>query len=116
MTYSGTKATSDFAQFSLRYATQAVKKITYLYKKRLKLYLHLQQEIDVSTWLSYPRGKSIFPLFAHNYGQVALNETSKMHVLIEANLDTFNPVGSVKSNKVQITPLERKLFFVDSAT
>lgn len=65
----------------------------------------LQQEIDVSTWLIYPRGTSSFPLFSRNNGQVILTDSTKMHVLIEADLSSFNPVASTKATKVK----EKKL-------
>lgn len=66
-------------------------------------YLHIiffQQKIDVSDWLLYPYGTTIFPLFTQNNAQTNLLQNTKMHVLIEADLHSYIPLASSKATKV----------------
>ena len=44
----------------------------------------------------------MFPLVAHNnYGQISLVQDTKMHVLVEVDVETYNPLGYSKATKVR---------------
>jgi hypothetical protein len=55
--------------------------------------------VDISDWLLFPRGKTIFPLLSHNNGQISLPESTKMHLLIEAELQYYQH-GFLKATNV----------------
>ncbi|OXU28555.1 hypothetical protein TSAR_010405 [Trichomalopsis sarcophagae] len=63
--------------------------------------IYPQQKVDVSHWLLYPYGKTVFPLFAHNNAQATLQQNAKMHVLIEADLSNYIPLASSKATKLE---------------
>ncbi|XP_058791298.1 biotin--protein ligase isoform X2 [Phymastichus coffea] len=68
--------------------------------KRLCI-IYPQQKVDVTNWLLYPHGKTIFPLFAHNNAQISLLQNEKMHVLIEADLNNYIPHAFSKATKLE---------------
>ncbi|XP_014203676.1 biotin--protein ligase isoform X2 [Copidosoma floridanum] len=63
--------------------------------------IYPQQQVDVSDWLLFPLGKTIFPLFIHNNAQTPLQQNAKMHVLIEADLNNYIPQASSKATKLE---------------
>ncbi|CAB0035423.1 unnamed protein product [Trichogramma brassicae] len=63
--------------------------------------IYPQQKIDVSSWLLYPYGRTIFPLFTHNNSQTSLLQDTKLHVLIEADLKKFIPLAFTKATKLE---------------
>ncbi|XP_015590962.1 uncharacterized protein LOC107265728 isoform X2 [Cephus cinctus] len=63
--------------------------------------IYPQQKVDVTDWLQYPYGKTLFPLCTYNCTQVGLHQDCKMHVLIEADLKSYNPVVTNKTTKLE---------------
>lgn len=61
-----------------------------------------QQKVEVSDWLLFPYGKTVFPLQTYNIGQAFLQNDTKMFVLIEADLSSYSPIGFAKATKVCI--------------
>ncbi|XP_074099134.1 holocarboxylase synthetase-like protein isoform X1 [Cotesia typhae] len=60
-----------------------------------------QQKIDVSEWLVYPPGKTNFPLSVNNLNQTKLADDSKVHLLIEADINNFNPSAFTRTIKLE---------------
>ncbi|XP_015514595.1 biotin--protein ligase isoform X1 [Neodiprion lecontei] len=60
-----------------------------------------QQKVNVSDWLKFPLGKTVFPLCMHNYSKDAALGECRMHVLVEAKLDHYNPTASIKATKLE---------------
>lgn len=60
-----------------------------------------QQTINVNNWLLYPPGKTMFPLLANNFSQISLLQDTKIHVLVEADMEIYNPLGSSKATKLE---------------
>ncbi|KAK0094727.1 hypothetical protein PV326_010173 [Microctonus aethiopoides] len=63
--------------------------------------IHPQQIIDVNNWLLYPYGKTYFPLIMNNHGRAKLNDETQIHVLIEADIEHFNPNAFTKITKLE---------------
>ncbi|XP_063990919.1 biotin--protein ligase isoform X1 [Diachasmimorpha longicaudata] len=59
------------------------------------------QIIDVNDWLLYPFGHTTFPLYMNNNGHSLITEDSKMHVLIEAEINHFHPNAFTKIVKLE---------------
>lgn len=51
--------------------------------------IHPQQKIDISNWLNYKDGKSLFPLFKVDDCQIS-RKSDLVHVLIETDLQTYS--------------------------
>ncbi|KAH0951438.1 hypothetical protein HN011_009394 [Eciton burchellii] len=63
--------------------------------------IYPEQLINISDWLAYPRGKSLFPLNADNCYQSSKTSNYKMNVLIETDLTAYK----LQASKI-ITKLE----------
>ena len=84
-----------FPIFSSKYVQ--VDSIALITKTCLK---HFQQKIDVNEWLVFPQGKTQFPLYVQNHGRASLNDTTRMHVLIEADAEIYYPQAYAKATRV----------------
>ncbi|XP_066590488.1 biotin--protein ligase-like isoform X2 [Prorops nasuta] len=63
--------------------------------------IYPQQNVDLSDWLVYPYGKTIFPLYTHNYNQASKYHDYKMYVLVETDIDTYRPFASIMATKLE---------------
>ncbi|XP_034936138.1 biotin--protein ligase [Chelonus insularis] len=63
--------------------------------------IYPQQQVDISEWLSYPIGKTFFPLCLDNCNQINVSESSTIHVLIEADIENFTPSAFAKAMKLE---------------
>lgn len=61
---------------------------------------YFQQKIDVNDWLVFPTGKTQFPLHVQNHGRALLNDSTKMHALIEADVENYYPTAFAKATRV----------------
>ncbi|XP_057341887.1 biotin--protein ligase [Microplitis mediator] len=63
--------------------------------------IYPQQKIEVSEWLLYPFGKTNFPLTMDNCNQTRLADDSKIYLLIEADVENFNPHAFARAIKLE---------------
>ncbi|KOC60318.1 Biotin--protein ligase [Habropoda laboriosa] len=60
-----------------------------------------QQKVDVSSWLTYQYGKTFFPLYTNNHSGILLQSEYKLYILVEANLDSYEPIAASQATKVE---------------
>ncbi|XP_043280119.1 biotin--protein ligase isoform X2 [Venturia canescens] len=63
--------------------------------------IYPQQKIDVKDWLIFPTGKTQFPLHVRNHGKALLNDSTKMHALIEADVENYHPTAFAKATRLE---------------
>ncbi|CAK9823781.1 Biotin--protein ligase [Anthophora retusa] len=60
-----------------------------------------QQKVDVSSWLTYQYGKTFFPLYTNNHSGILLQSEYKLYILVEANLDSYEPIAATHATQVE---------------
>ncbi|KAF3428083.1 hypothetical protein E2986_00055 [Frieseomelitta varia] len=60
-----------------------------------------QQKVDISSWLMYQYGKTFFPLHINNRNGTLLQSEYKLYILVEADLESYNPVAATHATKVE---------------
>lgn len=63
--------------------------------------IYPQQRVDLSSWLKFPKGSTFFPLLCANTEQVKLEESTKMQILVEADMENYHSVGDAKATKLE---------------
>lgn len=54
----------------------------------------------MSEWLAYQNENPFIPIFKQNNSIISLTEDLKMHILVEADFNVYQPNISTKSMKV----------------
>ncbi|XP_043801888.1 biotin--protein ligase isoform X2 [Apis laboriosa] len=60
-----------------------------------------QQKVDISSWLTYQYGKTFFPLHINNRNGNLLQSEYKLYILVEADLESYNPLAATHATKVE---------------
>ncbi|XP_033333914.2 holocarboxylase synthetase-like protein isoform X2 [Megalopta genalis] len=63
--------------------------------------IYPQQNVDISSWLTYQYGRTFFPLHTTNAAGSSLQPEYKLYILVEADLESFNPTSTTKATKVE---------------
>ncbi|XP_078036590.1 holocarboxylase synthetase-like protein isoform X2 [Augochlora pura] len=63
--------------------------------------IYPQQSVDISSWLTYQYGRTYFPLHTTNATGSSLHPEYKLYILVEADLESFNPTSATKATKVE---------------
>ncbi|KAL6267955.1 hypothetical protein P5V15_001023 [Pogonomyrmex californicus] len=72
------------------------------YQDNIKLYtIYPQQQVNISDWLTYPCGSSLFPLCTNNCCQILNKSDVKMHILVEVDLETYKSQASTICAKLE---------------
>ncbi|XP_017756653.1 PREDICTED: uncharacterized protein LOC108548299 [Eufriesea mexicana] len=60
-----------------------------------------QQKVDISSWLTYHYGKTFFPLHTNNCIGTLLQSEYKLYILVEVDLESYNPLAVTHATKVE---------------
>nr|XP_050853276.1 biotin--protein ligase [Vespula vulgaris] len=63
--------------------------------------IYPQQKINMSEWLAYQNENPFIPIFKQNNSIISLTEDLKMHILVEADFNVYQPNISTKSMKLE---------------
>ncbi|XP_047353177.1 biotin--protein ligase isoform X2 [Vespa velutina] len=63
--------------------------------------IYPQQKINMSEWLAYQKENPFIPIFKQNINVTSLIENYRMHILIEADFNMYQPYISTNSMKLE---------------
>ncbi|XP_053994317.1 biotin--protein ligase isoform X3 [Hylaeus volcanicus] len=63
--------------------------------------IYPQQQVDISSWLTYQCGRTFFPLHTNNCNGTSFQSEYKLYILVEAELESYKPAAATKATKVE---------------
>ncbi|KZC12067.1 Biotin--protein ligase [Dufourea novaeangliae] len=63
--------------------------------------IYPQQQVDISSWLTYQYGRTFFPLHTTNSCGNSFQPEYKIYILVEADLESYKPTATTKATKVE---------------
>ncbi|XP_076625929.1 holocarboxylase synthetase-like protein isoform X2 [Colletes latitarsis] len=58
-------------------------------------------QVDISSWLTYQYGRTVFPLYTNNCSETLFQSEYKLYILVEADLQSYKPTAAAKATKVE---------------
>ncbi|XP_076681827.1 holocarboxylase synthetase-like protein isoform X3 [Andrena cerasifolii] len=63
--------------------------------------IYPKQNVDISSWLTYPYGRTYFPIYTNNHSGTSFQSDYKLYILVEADLESYKPSSATKATKIE---------------